>query len=314
MRVRLVALALAVALGLWSARDARADNPADVALARELFKDGSSLAQKGRWEEARDRYERSLQLKRSAVTLYGLGIAQKNTGQLVFALETLRAFLAEPKSAATRLYEKPAREAVGELEKQVGRLTLQVRPPGLPGLVVTVDGQEVPPVALGQPRVVDPGRHDVVATAPGRREAHDVATVDKGGSATVSLVLETEARAPAPPPREPPPPPRPAPMPDRPKSSGPGILPAVLIGGGALAFAGGATVGIIGIVQANDAPSSDSPDADAARTKMAIGDIVGGVGVVAMGIGVVMLLTQPSSSTAHGSSSIARGVPWAISF
>jgi hypothetical protein len=312
MRAR--ALTLALVLGLAAPRLARADDPADIAHARELFKEGSSLAHKGRWDDARDRYERSLQLKRSAMTLYGLGIAQKNTGRLVFALETLRAFLAEPRTPATRPYEKPARNAVTELENQVGRLTLQVRPPGLPGLVVTVDGQEVPPVALGQPRLVDPGAHEIAATAPGRREARESATVGKGGSAAVTLVLEAEAAAPVPPVVERRPLPPPVTPPDRPRSSGPGALPFVLIGVGGLAFATGATVGVIGIVQANDAASPDSPDADSARTKMAIGDVVGGAGVIAIGVGVLLLLTQSSGSTSQPQASVRRRGVWVSSF
>src|SRR5262245_8834476 len=100
---------------------ARAEGPADVAAARELFQEGSKLAQAGRWAEARDRYERSLRLKRAPVTLYSLGVAQRSTGQLVEALENFRAFLAEPSSPATLPYEAPARAAVDELERRVAR-------------------------------------------------------------------------------------------------------------------------------------------------------------------------------------------------
>ena len=44
---------------------AAAQSAADVAAARELFIEGAELAKAGRWQEARDRYERSLALNQT---------------------------------------------------------------------------------------------------------------------------------------------------------------------------------------------------------------------------------------------------------
>src|SRR5262249_8065786 len=151
---------------------------------------GSSLATKGKWDEARDRYERSLALKRAPITLYSLGIAQKNTGQLVEAIESLHAFLAEPLVAATKPYERPAREAIAEIEKRSGSLRITVEPRGLARVVVTVDGQAVPAAALDRPRPVNPGDHRVAASADGRRDADSTVHVDEGGRALATLTLD----------------------------------------------------------------------------------------------------------------------------
>jgi hypothetical protein len=51
-------------------------------------------------------------------------------------------------------------------------------------------------------------------------------------------------------------------------------------------------VGLVGVSQAEGAPTRDGPEADSARTKMLIGDILGGVGIAAAGIGVVVLVLQ----------------------
>jgi len=56
------AWALALAVGVLGAAGARAQSAADVTAARDLFIEGSRLAEKGKWTEARDRYERSLAL------------------------------------------------------------------------------------------------------------------------------------------------------------------------------------------------------------------------------------------------------------
>ena len=103
---------------------ARAENPADVALARELFTEGSRYAEAGNWAAATERYARSLALKRAAITLYSLGISHKNTGKLVEALVNLRAFLSEPSVPATQPYEAPARAAIAEIEPRIGRVRI----------------------------------------------------------------------------------------------------------------------------------------------------------------------------------------------
>src|SRR5690606_22178751 len=130
-----------------------AQSAADVAVAREMFIEGSELARQGRWEQARERYERSLELKRAPITLYSLGVAQQQTGQLVEALESFRAFLAEPSAPATKEYEPLARQAVQELERRVAEIELRMSPADVAGLVVKIDGVAVPAAALDRPRL-----------------------------------------------------------------------------------------------------------------------------------------------------------------
>ena len=291
MTIRRAVVVLALALTVPSRR-ATAQTAADVSAARDLFIQGSELVQQGKWDEARERYERSLRLKRAAITLYSLGLAQKNTGRLVEALENMRAFLAEPSAEATRPYEKPAQQAIAELEKRVARIELHVEPARLSGIAVTIDGQAVPAAALGVPRLVNPGPHEVAATAPGYSAARASETVAEGAQATVKLSLEKMAE-PAALPK--------APGAARRSSAGDAALrpsralPFALIGGGAAGLGAGAIVGLFGVSQASDAPTRDGPEADAARTKMHVGDVLGGLGVVAAGVGVVLLLTRPSA-------------------
>src|SRR5271155_4606482 len=73
---------LALSLALSRTPPAHADAAADLGRARDLFLEGSKLSETGDWEGARDRFERSLKLKRAALTLYNLGIAQQEKGRL----------------------------------------------------------------------------------------------------------------------------------------------------------------------------------------------------------------------------------------
>lgn len=295
-RARTLIVAACVGLSVAApARRARADGAADIAAARELFNEASRLAAAGKWEEARERYQRSLGLKRAAITMYSLGVAQKNTGKLVEADENFRAFLAEPQTPATKPYDAPARQAIGEITPRLAKVAIAIQPADAPELVVTIDGERVPNVLLDRPRVVNPGAHDVLARAKGYADASQRVEVKDGGSGAVKLVLTprpADAAAPAPI--------APAPPPLAPRADIVPVLAAppnrtvpvgLMIGGGAV-FVGGVVIGMLGVAQAGSAPTRNGDDASAARTKSAIGDVVAGVGLAAAATGLVILITQ----------------------
>ena len=279
-----------------SPRPALAQSSADVANARALFIEGARLANEGRWKEARELYARSLQLKSAPITRYSLGVAQRETGRFADALGSFRAFLAEPEVPATTSYTEPARAAIAALEKQVGRVLITVEPSAPTGLTMTIDGEPVPPTS-NLPRDVDPGAHDIVARAPGLRvgNAHFFVAASAGVAVTLTLVpaaSPTASRAvvkpldavvmlaPAPAAR----------TPIR-------VLPIVLLSAGGALLVAGATVGILGVNQASDAPTRDGSAARAAQTKGIAGYLLGGAGIATAGIGLILLLTGGHASS-----------------
>ena len=302
------ALALVTAAALCAApAPVAAQSAADVAVAREIFIEGSELARQGRWEQARERYERSLAIKRAPITLYSLGVAQQQTGQLVEALESFRAFLVEPSAPATKSYEKLARKAVQELEQSVAELELRLSPGDAAGLEVKIDGVVVPAAALDRLRPVNPGDHTVTASAPGYREAGRSVAATPGSRVVVVLSLEREAPPPGPPagPRVSPtsapasapaggPLARPAlrgAAPSSPPDEAPSrVMPIVLLAGGLTTVAAGVAIGLLGVASASDAPTRDGDAADAARAQALAGDIVAGAGLLAAGAGVLVLV------------------------
>lgn len=80
-------------------------------------------------------------------------------------------------------------------------------------------------------------------------------------------------------------------------------LPLTLIGSGFATFMAGAAVGMIGVLEASDAPTSDGVEARHARSKALIGDVVGGTGIAVLGVGVILLLTQGGSKAPKPSAS-----------
>ncbi|MGK3995735.1 hypothetical protein [Sorangium sp. So ce1024] len=317
-----LALSFAVAGVLCAPAPAAAQSAADVAVAREIFIEGSELASQGRWEQARERYERSLAIKRAAITLYSLGVAQQQTGQLVEALESFRAFLLEPSAPATKEYERLARQAAQELERQVAALELRVTPADVAGLEVKVDGGVVPAAALDRPRPLNPGPHTVTASAPGYREVERSVVAAPGSRVVVVLSLEREpadlerkaAAAPAGPRASratapltgraaPPGGPAASPAPDAGTSR---VVPIVLLAGGLTTAAAGVAIGLLGVASASDAPTRDGDAADAARAQALAGDLVAGAGLVAAGAGVLVLLLDRGPDGAPGKAAPPR--------
>jgi tetratricopeptide (TPR) repeat protein len=284
---------------------AAAESPADIAAARELFKQGVAASKQGNWEEAVDKLSRSLALKRAPIAHYTLGVAQQNTGRLVEALENLRAFLASPREEATDLYREPAQKAIAELEPRVGRVAITIKPGKIPELKVHIDTEAVPAIALDQQRLVNPGSHLVKAEAPGFQSAQKRFEVTEGGSAAVELVLFPEEDKPDEPTLadQPTAPAEPADA-DAAFPTG----PVVLMAGGAAVFGVGLAVGLVGLSEAGDAPSSEGDEADAARAKGLAGDIVAGVGIAAAAAGLIWLIVYDGEPEPEAATSAVR--PW----
>lgn len=272
---------------------AQAQTPAETAEARELFVQGGAFAEQGKWDEARVRFERSLKLKPSSLTLYSLGVAQRQTGRLIEARASFAAFLAEPSTPATRPFEQPAREAVDELEKRIAKIRFDINPAGVPGISVELDGAPIPPEVLANPRPVNPGAHSVTASAPGFKMTTARLTASEGEQVVAKLVLDRvvpiDLTAPI----------------SSDSSVMDSVVPVVLIGSGLATFAAGLTAGMTGVIASSSAPTRDGPEADQARSMALMGDIIGGVGLAAAGTGVVLLILHAASS----SKSTATGRP-----
>jgi hypothetical protein len=297
LRRRLLIIALALGSAL-SARPAQANTNEDIA--RDLFREGAALAQQGAWEQALDRYTRSLKLKAASLTLYSMGVAQKQLGKLVEARESFSGFLAEPSSAATQPYEQPAKSAIEEIDARLGRLTIQVTPSDIPDLVVRIDGVRIPNAELSVPRPINPGPHRIAASASGRAPWRSSILVRDGETVAAALTLVPGDDTVEPPPSLPPPPP----APDR-------TLPIILMGSGLSIFTTGLAVGMIGLIDGRDARTSDGPDARRARSKALMGDIIGGAGGVMAGAGLLVYLLMAPSKESQDPKKAAYIGPWA---
>jgi hypothetical protein len=219
---------------------------------------------------------------------------QNELGKLLESLENFRAFLAAPVEEATMSLREHAERFVGDLEPRVASVRIAIQPDGLGELEITLDGVAVPVAALGRPRLVNPGTHQITATAQGYREARTTVSVEEGGTADARLVLEPAPQSVAGPQQH-------SPKPHDSRAREPAaeepfpVGPVTLLATGAAAIGVGLAVGWIGVGEAEAAPTKDGPDADAARTKTIAGDVVTGVGIAAAAAGVIWLIVEATN-------------------
>jgi hypothetical protein len=298
-----------LALALSGPRAALADEAADLSAARAAFMEGTTFARSKRWVDACDRYALSLKLHPAALTLYSLGVAQREAGRLVAARSTFEAFLAEPVTPKTQAYTAPARAAIAELGTRIASLAVVLAPAGAGVTSMSLDGVGLLPGTFTERRAMDPGTHEVVAQAPGRLDGHGRVTLVEGGSATLTVTLLPLPASVAGPPRGP------ADRLAAPAAPWPPALPFALFGVGGAALAGGVALGLVGLSDARGAPSGTSPEANDARAKGLAGDVLAASGIAVVGVGLVLFLvqqTRPLPAKARGFTTVSGNLALAF--
>lgn len=166
--------------------------------AEALFKEGRELVKAGDHAAGCPKFEAAFALRPTASVLLNIAKCHEREGKLATAwaeIQRARALSRESEGAERhKELEEIAVQAISALEPRLPRLRIVIaRPP--PGLQVTRDGEALPPAALGVALPVDPGRHEVLVSAPGYRPEARAATLEEGKTATLELTLERDAPA-----------------------------------------------------------------------------------------------------------------------
>lgn len=297
MRRRVLMTVMCFALALCS-QVARADDA--VVAAESLFREGRALANKGRFEEACDRFARSQQLDPAVGTLLNLGECYEQVDKRAAAWVAYRQAEA---LAVTRKDESRAalaRTSAARIEPRLALLRIARPRSWPPGLTVARNGFHVDPVALDAPLHVDPGPQSIDVSAPLHQPWKRVVALREGEEGTVQI-----------PDLEPVAPTTPAHVPDPGGSPRRTVAIGLEIGGGAalatglvfgaLAFARWSSVTEVcpgGTCPSESARSRTASDADAARAFSTVSSIATAVGAVGLVTGVVLHVTAPKHRVA----------------
>ncbi len=316
---RLPAAAL-LAAGIVSSGFARAQT-SDAAVAEALFRSARTLVAAGNFAEACPKFAESQRIDPKLGTLLNLALCHANEGKTASAWVeyTQAAELAARAHQGER--ERVARKGAADLEAVLPHVVL--RAATTEPMDVTWDGKTMSSAILGTPFPVDPGAHQLIASAVGRSSFTQMVTVPPGsGEQTVAIpALEPLAAVVA---RPPPPPPPPVEV-----RYGHPVLGYSLIGGGAVAIITGSIFGALAFGKKGAADglcgpvycysqaalSSAKSDISSLQAFEATSTITISAGLVAAGAGLFFVLrsgTRTESAPAPGTvpeSPVARVTP-----
>lgn len=310
MRRRL-ALSLAFAALITGAPSPHAEAQDVVAAAKEQFQLGREASDKGDFAKARDFFQKSYEIHPTPGALLNLAVCEESLGLIASAWVRFRQFTDLVPSSDDR-YASAKRRAAA-LEPRVPKLRIELSAEAPAGTVVKRDDIAVAGKSLGADLPVDPGKHAVVVTAPGREEKRYEVTLaegqrevlkvepgaavaaegpkDGGGGATPTATATPTAAPPPPPP-----------------SSGKRTAGFVLGGVGVAGLVvGGVTGGLTFSKTSEVETMCPNPDrcttegvavADSARTLGLVSTVSFVAGAALVGAGVFLVITGKPSAEA----------------
>jgi hypothetical protein len=167
---RRVIAVLGASCVLLMAMPVAAQTETRAAVADALYRQARDLMAAGKYDEACPKFAQSQQLDPATGTLLNLAACHEKQGKLTTAwLEYSDAVVAARRDAREDRVQY-ASERAHDLEPKLSRLTLLLAPEAdTPGLTIELDGASVGSAVIGAPTPVDPGKHTVRVTAPGKK-------------------------------------------------------------------------------------------------------------------------------------------------
>lgn len=215
-------------------------------VAESMFQQALQMMRDGKFEEAKQALEASHKLEPKSGTLLVLGSCNEQLGHTATAWAQYKEASGMARAEGRTEHVSKATELAKALEPRLSRLRIDAqRLQGGVQLVVKLDGVVVLDGQLGVAFAIDPGKHVVTATAPGRAEWSSTIAVEAGKDPQIVAVPELDVVKEAPPPptatpRVPPPAPDPKPTgpSDKASRSGGGVGPvwAWIVGGSGVAI------------------------------------------------------------------------------
>jgi hypothetical protein len=158
-----------------------------AATAEALFREARELVAKGNYAAACPKFAASQRLDPGYGTLYNLAECLAKQGRTASAWAAFHDAASVAKAAGQAEREAKALRGAQSVESKLERMVIKVKAPQ-PGLVIKRGGVTIDEAAWGSPLPIDPGKHLVEATAPGKRPfTLEVASGGPGSSVVVEI-------------------------------------------------------------------------------------------------------------------------------
>lgn len=184
-----VLFAAALTLGTSLSFEASAESAgSDRDQAREAFLRGVELVNQERWEEAREAFDRSLELYPTQTALFNRALCYGLLGRPAEAVRDLEEHLRLYDEAVDEERREEVRTELARVRDRIAHIEVRVQ--GVESATVLLDGAVVGQAPLSEPLRVNPGRHQVSVQAEGLAPVSRWVTVRAGDEAAVVLALE----------------------------------------------------------------------------------------------------------------------------
>jgi len=318
-----LALLAIVAASCWcSPARAQASN---AALAESLFREGKRLSGEHKFTEACPKFAESYKLDPGLGTLLNLATCHESEGKLATAWAEFSEASSRAKREGDNDRAQLADEHVRALEPKLAHVTIALAPgAAVPGLVIKFDTRELASAALGLPIAIDPGKHVLEASAPGKEpasQAFDTPSTPSTVSVTVPVLKDSVsvpvaagvAALPAPSAANPPP----VEVPPAQSSSSGSNTGAIVSGIATGAFVAGAVV--TGVLYSSKKSDFDDANAmgdpsrfdkrDSAQTMGTINAVLIGGAALSAGVFVYFLVSGGKHESPPGNAARVRLTP-----
>ena len=273
----------------------------DAAVAEALFRSARTLVAAGSYVEECPKFAESQRIDPKLGTLMNLALCHAKEGKTASAWAEYAQAAELASRAGQGERERVARKGAADLEAVLPHVVL--RSAASEAISVSLDGKTMSTAVLGTSLPVDPGTHELVASATGKRSFSQTITVKPGPGEQVITIpaLEPAGALLLPPPVLPATPPPAAPPEGETYTSGHPVLGYSLIGGGAAAVIIGSVFGGLAFSQksaangqcnATQCTQAGLNDVSALKTDEATSTVAIGVGIIAAGAGLFFVLTS----------------------
>lgn len=231
--------ALIVLAALAFATPALAQEGNNKAAAEALFDEGLKLFDKGKVADACPKFAASYKLDPASGTLLNVGRCYEKIGKTATAWTAYRELIGLAHSENNPKREATAKQLEEKIRPRLTKLTLVTAGAAPAGLLVKIDHVDIDVAQLGTPVPIDPGDHNVEASAPNKLPwSREIKLVD---GESVSVAIPTLDDAPVAPPPAPVAPPA-----TKAEEGGTSPLKIAAIGVGGLGVVGLALGGVFG--------------------------------------------------------------------
>jgi hypothetical protein len=278
------------------------DETARLTEARGKFQQAIELEQAGNWGGALRLFREVGQVRMTPQVRFHIGVCEENLGRLAVALGSYELALRDAESVGGDFGVEVTRK-VESLRARIPKIVIE-RGPGAEAAIIELDGVALGATSIGVELPIDPGPHAIAARASGYLPFEITVNAAEGANESVKVEL---ARQPSPASAPAPVPPQIAGAPEAPHRSR--VLPYAIGAAGAASLLAS---GIFLILQngkvsdledvcgpnKNQCPESSHSTYDSAKTYNTLSRITLGVGLVAVGTAVTLILTEPKPKPA----------------